>query len=61
MPDNFKPYTPNEILDYFEQINCIEDIQVIADYLCDNPQYYTPLEYEMLKRGLRMYAQLWTV
>lgn len=54
-----KPYTLTEIFEYFDQINCIEDIQVIADYLCENCHLYSASDFDTLKKSLMFYAGLW--
>lgn len=58
---NSLPYTINEVLDYFDQINCIQDVSVIADYLMDNEADYTPGELITLRKLLRFYVELFEV
>lgn len=58
---NFLPYTHDEILIYFDAINCLEDIQVIADYLNENANDYSQFELAMFKRELRFYVELFGV
>lgn len=53
-----RPYTTSEILDYFEAINCIQDIQVLGDYLNDNQKDYTLFELRMFKTLLKIYIDL---
>lgn len=56
----FIPYHTSEILMYFDAINCIQDVQVISDYLNDNADDYTMAEIVSLKRLLIPYIDLFT-
>lgn len=60
---SFTAYTTSStllILSYLDNINSVEDVSVIADYLADNLSDYSPGEQMMLERLIFMYAEIYT-
>jgi|GEM_PF-4134299 hypothetical protein len=56
----FKPYTPHEIFDYFDAINCKEDVRVVSQYLADNVNDYSIGENAMFFTMVKEYAELFS-
>lgn len=54
----FRPYTTSEILDYFEAMNCIQDVQIIGEYLNDNKRDYSLFDFRMFKEQILIYIDL---
>lgn len=54
----FKHLTLNEILDYFQAINCLEDVHHISAYIYENRTYYQPHEIRHFSKILKVYSNL---
>jgi len=52
-------YTHSEIIRYFSQIDCVPDIQRIADYLADNREKYTLDELNEFGDLLKAYIEVY--
>lgn len=52
------PYTPDEIMILIENINCLEDIQRLGDYVSENRDCYSLAEYGYFEKTLQIYTEL---
>ena len=53
-------YTPDQIFDLLDAVNCAEDLKEIRDYLFIHYPYYSYEDLQIFQRSIKCYMALFT-